>query len=171
MKKLLVAAASAVLATVAASGAVTAKGADRVPTPVVYDGAPDWSVVGACVVGPVDSSARCFGTEAEMDRWVAAALPTRALAADCSSSLRLYTAGSYTGNVLLILARSVWLNLSAYSFSNVTSSFKVGACSSYLADYNNGGGAWYPIERSAAWEVDPTMYAGWNDRISSVYLR
>jgi hypothetical protein len=97
--------------------------------------------------------------------------PHPALAADCSSSLRLYTASSYTGNVLLILARSVWLNLSAYSFSNVTSSFKVGACSSYLADYNDGGGAWYPIERSAAWEVEPTMYAGWNDRISSVYLR
>jgi hypothetical protein len=33
-----------------------------------------------------------------------------------------------------------------------------------------GGGSWCPTDRSVAWSVEPTMYAGWNDRIPSVYL-
>jgi len=141
-----------------------------------------WDGATACAV--VTEGIQCFATEAEMDAWLAKAVPAAvapspqlatgrttmaaAAALTCSSSLRLYENSYFGGRTIFISARGQWHNLSAFGFSNRTSSFKVGACSAYLADLDNGGGAWYP--GSSAFTNVAAMSSVWNDRISSVYL-
>jgi hypothetical protein len=86
-----------------------------------------------------------------------------------SSPLRLFADASYGGRELDFYDRGYWQNLSTWSFDNQLSSYKVGACGVYLADYANGGGSWYPGNTSAGHD-EPTMLSGWNDRISSIYI-
>lgn len=91
--------------------------------------------------------------------------------ATCSTSLKLYDGANFGTPVLQILTRTQWINLSGYGFDNKTSSFKVGACSTYLADLTMGGGDWYPTSGSTAGKEVQTMNTGWNNRVSSVYLQ
>lgn len=88
----------------------------------------------------------------------------------CSSSLRLYDGTGYGGAVLNLSSRSTWLNLSTWGFDNRTSSYRIGACSSNLADYTGGGGSWYPGSASAGAQSS-SMQTGWNNRISSVFIK
>lgn len=88
----------------------------------------------------------------------------------CPSALRLYDGLSYTGSTLYLYQRTSWINLSGYGWSNRTSSYKVGACSSYFADYSNGGGSWYPTSLTEAWDSYSSMVSGWNNRVSSIYI-
>ena len=90
------------------------------------------------------------------------------MALSCSSTLRLYEHGGFTGRILYFSSRAQWFNLGDYGFANRTSSFRVGACTSYLADYNNGGGSWYP--GSGAYASVSVMPGCWNDRINSIYI-
>ena len=135
----------------------------------------DWGEAQACMVWRDIDVVECFRTEKAMDQRIAeieATLVTDGAAADaqCSGSMRLYKDSGYNGQVLYIRDRLQWINLSGYSFSNETSSFKIGPCSTYLADGFWGGGSWYPTSQSQAWDVAPNMASGWNDRISSVYI-
>lgn len=51
-----------------------------------------------------------------------------------------------------------------------TSSYRVGACSPYFADYANGGGSWYPTSLTGALSSYSSMTGGWNNRVSSIYI-
>lgn len=152
----------------------------------------DWGDARACIVAPELETVECFASEAEMDeRLVEAGLPygdardvDRGLAsevdlpegiggsfaaASCSSSVRLYDGTWYGGAVLYVSGRGYWHNLSNYGFNQRASSFKIGACSTYFADYNNGGGGWYPTSGSQAWDAAGSL-GSWNNDISSMYI-
>lgn len=87
----------------------------------------------------------------------------------CSSTLRLYTGLSYSGSVLALSSQGQVLNLALWGFSNVTSSYKVGACSSIFYDGTAGNGSVYPGS-TGAYAQYTSMWSGWNDRISSVFI-
>lgn len=88
----------------------------------------------------------------------------------CSTPLTLYNGTNLTGSSESIYVRGVWVNLSSVGFDNMTSSYEVGACAVILASAANGGGSHYP-ECLNAGCVENTMLTGWNNVISSVYLR
>lgn len=136
-----------------------------------------WGRAKACVVWDSDAVVECFRSEGELVERIAAAEQSilvsdglLAGASTCSSSLRLYDGTSYTGSALYLYQRTSWINLSNYGWSNRTSSFKVGACLSYFADYANGGGNWYPTSSTQAWDQSAAMISGWNNRVSSIYI-
>jgi hypothetical protein len=151
-------------------------------TIVLDDGS--WDGARACAV--VADGVQCFATEAEMNAWLAggagaggaategqtfqraAFAQAATMALSCSSTLRLYEHGGFTGRILYFSSRAQWFNLGDYGFANKTSSFRVGACSSYMADYNNGGGSWYP--GGGAFASVGVISGSWNDRINSIYL-
>ena len=85
----------------------------------------------------------------------------------CSSYLKMYDGTWYSGSVLYLRSKYQWHNLVNYGFNQRTTSFKVGACSTYFADYSNGGGAWYPTWATQAYDQSPTMISGWNNDVST----
>lgn len=140
----------------------------------LHDG---WGEAQACLVSDTTRPARCFGSEEALQAFIEGSETTIesgvesvAVAAACSSSLRLYDGANHTGSVLYLSTRTTWINLSSYGFSNKTSSFKVGACSTFMADLSNGGGDWYPTSATTAGKVAANMASGWNNRVSSVYI-
>jgi hypothetical protein len=136
-----------------------------------------WDAAHACQTDGIETV--CYDSETEMiaalDAAAAASVataPTGAsglLRASCSSYLRLYTGTNYSGSVLALTTQYTYLNLSSYGFNNVTSSFRVGACPSYFFDLTNGGAPQYTGPTSAGTQ-SPTMLAGWDNRVSSVYI-
>lgn len=181
-------AARAALAAVAVASVLAGPGtagASEAPVPgqlATFEGqvlnlADGWGAAGACAVVAA-GLAECFRTEAEMDARLAAlagagagpGVPADSLQSECSSYVRLYDGTAYTGSVLHLSTRAMWLNLSNYNFSNRTSSYRVGACSSYFADYNNGGGSWYPTASTEAYDQASVMSSGWDNRVSSIYI-
>ena len=147
------------------------------------DLAESWGEASACMVWPdaVDEI-ECFATEAELDARINALEtqmgldnkggPTEGLlgSTQCSSYLKMYDGTFYGGAVRYLRSKYQWHNLANYGFNQRTSSYKVGACGTYFADYNNGGGAWYPTYATQAYDQSPTMMAGWNNDVSSVYI-
>ena len=132
-----------------------------------------WGEAAACATD--GATTRCFRSEADMDRFLAVDAPAQLKTSEgatsfsgCSTALRLYDGSGFAGSVLNVSISGVWVNLSTYGFDNRTSSYRVGACSSYFAENASGGGAWYP-GNTAAWAQASSMTAGWNDRVSSVY--
>jgi len=127
----------------------------------------------ACLVWESEGLFECFGSEEEVDGRIEDLVREDSgnleMLAQCSTGLRLYDGTGYSGSVLVILDRSLWINLSSYGFDNRTSSYKVGACSSYFAENSSGGGSWYPTSATEAWDQDSSMQTGWNNRVSSVY--
>jgi hypothetical protein len=150
------------------------------PTVALFEGtqidlSKGWGEARACLVAHAAGVVECFrdqagllARESQLQAEISAS-PTIA-ATTCSSPLRLYADSSYGGRELDFYDRGYWQNLSTWSFDNQTSSYKVGACGVYLADYANGGGSWYPGNTSAGHD-EPTMLSGWNDRISSIYIQ
>lgn len=145
----------------------------------------DWEGAAVCIVGPeVLSQPECYETEAEAEARLdqlapsgdatAAAVdgqePVALAASNCASYLKLYDGYFYTGASLWLLGRGYWRNLSLYGFDQTTSSFKVGACSAYMADWADGGGSWYPTSHTQAYDLEPYITGGWNNDISSVYI-
>ncbi len=126
-----------------------------------------WGDARACTSD--DAGTRCYRSEAEMDAAEVALNPaTVTPMADCSSSVRLYQNTNYGGSVLELKQRGVTISLSPYGFNNVTSSYKIGACSARFYDTTSGGGL-YPGSTSAnVWAS--SMATGWNDRVGSVYI-
>lgn len=141
----------------------------------VIDLVDGWGDATACLVWDTESVVECFRTEAELIERAdelerSRAAGGAAASSSCSTSLKLYDGTSYTGSALYLYTRTQWINLSNYGWANRTSSFKVGACSSYFADYPNGGGSWYPTSHTQAWDQSASMISGWNNRVSSVYM-
>ncbi|MEA2686176.1 MAG: hypothetical protein QOE93_1371 [Actinomycetota bacterium] len=108
----------------------------------------------------------CFRSETQMDRFLGQQVH---LASDCSSSLRLYSSTGFGGSVLHLTARGSWLNLWSYGFDNITSSFIVGACNSFLASGASGGGSWYPGPTTAGSSA-ASMLSGWDNVLSSAFI-
>lgn len=165
------------IATVVIAAAESSSAADGVQANFegrTIDLADGWGDATACA--STASETRCFRSEPAMDRWLNAGDSAEggdgevAPLAACSTSLRLYDGTSYSGQVLYLSTRNLWLNLSNYGFDNLTSSYKVGACGAYFAENSSGGGAWYPGSTAAGAQA-ATMATGWNNRISSVYLQ
>jgi hypothetical protein len=125
-----------------------------------------WGAARACLLFP-KSRTECFRTEAQEQ------VRERQLAVDpavsCSVPLRLYDTAFLGGTVVSVFTRGLWINLSAVSFDNRTTSFKVGACAIELASGPGGGGNFYPRCLSPGC-VENTMLSGWNNTISSVFL-
>lgn len=120
-------------------------------------------------------STECFATAAEMEATIAPGRSTLRSGGStfvrlvCASTLRLYSGISYTGSVLALSTQGAVINLSTYGFSNATTSYKVGACSSIFYDGASGSGSVYPGYTGAGAQY-PNMVTGWNDRISSVFI-
>ena len=126
-----------------------------------------WGDAHACYADT--EATRCYRSEADMDATEGTAgAGWRRVEATCSSTLRLYTGLSFGGNVLALSQRAVVIGLGAYGFSNVTSSYKVGACSSTFYD-GAVGSAVYPGNTSAGASAT-AMLSGWDNRISTVYI-
>jgi hypothetical protein len=93
----------------------------------------------------------------------------RSPASTCSIPLKLFDGTNQGGSSVSISQRLVWVNLSAHSFDNKTSSYTVGSCAVDLASGANGGGQPYTRCLSAGC-VENVMDLGWDNTISSVYL-
>lgn len=131
-----------------------------------------WGDARACAV--TGDGVRCYRTEREMDAAEgaraepeAAAFGMTALTA-CSSAVRLYDGTSYAGSVLQLTTRGVYHNLASLGFDNLTSSYKIGACSSRFYDTTSGS-TQYPGSTSANASAT-SMVSGWNNRVGSVYI-
>lgn len=143
----------------------------------VIDLAEGWGEAEACALWDVDRGAECFRTESEMVdflRQLEMSHGTKAgsseTTATCASSLKLYDGYSHTGTTFYVYTTNAWINLVDYGWENRTSSYRIGACDSYFADYSDGGGDWYPTSLTEAWDTASSMTSGWNNRISSVYM-
>lgn len=143
----------------------------------------DWNGATTCIVVPdMLTLAECFDSDDERDerlselgiddRFADADAPegTDFGFASCSSYLKLYDGYNYSGTSLWLSTRGTWTNLSVYGFNQRASSYKVGGCSTYMADYSNGGGAWISTSLTQAWDVDAVISGSWNNDISSVYI-
>ncbi len=142
------------------------------------DIATGWGDANACV--ELGATVECFRSERDLDR----AHPELATAqsmsiegsptiasglAPCSSSLRLYNGTSYSGSVLILTTRGTALNLSSFGFDNVTSSYKVGACSTSFYSAASLGGSLYSGPTGANSSA-ASMASGWDNVVSSVWI-
>lgn len=179
-RRLAILAAVAMLAATSVASGMAAGSA--APSFALFDGkqidlSQGWGEAQACLIYQAAGIAECFrdraGLQARETQLETTALAPASVLAACSSPLRLFADTNYGGRELDLYDRGYWQNLSTWSFDNVLSSYKVGACSSHLAESTNGGGYWYPGNTSAGhWE--PEMTAGatnWDNRVSSVYLQ
>jgi hypothetical protein len=134
-----------------------------------------WGEATACTSDGVTTE--CFRTEKELDQYLAAepsqdasrAFGDIVIQSVCSTSLKLYANTSFGGTVLALSTRFAVLNLSTWSFDNITSSYKVGACSATFYDGANAGVPSYPGNTSAGASAT-SMQSGWDNRVSSVYV-
>jgi hypothetical protein len=128
-----------------------------------------WGKAKACATDGITTT--CYRSEAAMDAAVAKASGGELVQAstfNCSSPLKLYRGTSFTGAVMQISGQFQFLSLASMGFDNDTSSYKVGACGSYLYDgYPNV--SLYPGNTTALWSQS-AMLTGWDNRISSVYI-
>ena len=86
----------------------------------------------------------CFRTREAADARVAILSSQAAASFSCATPLRLYENGGWWGRTLYFYSRGYWQNLGDYGFDNQLSSYIVGACWTYLAENNNGGGGLAP---------------------------
>lgn len=134
-----------------------------------------WGDAQACHVRE-DLSVKCYRTEKAMDADLGLAhraggdYPSNANGyASCSSSLRLYSYSYYGTPVLYLTTRGSWTTLSWFGFDNITSSYRVGACSALFRSGSYGGGSTYPGP-TWAWARRSTMGWSWDNVLSSVYI-
>jgi len=148
------------------------------------DLAGDWGDAKACLVWRQGGVLECYRTEQALDAREAQLAPRRAAldataygataaysyySYSCSSPLRLYDYNWYGGRRLSFWDRGYWQNLGDYGFADQTSSYIVGGCYVYLAEYADGGGAWYPGP-TYPYAGEPAMSWDWQNTISSIYI-
>jgi hypothetical protein len=130
-----------------------------------------WGTATVCAV--TETGTHCFATQSDYQVWLTTQSDLSGLlpagSGNCSTGLELFQNISYGGTELVIYVKSIWLNLSTYSFSDALSSYKVGACSISMTDAPNGGGNVYPGATSAGSDVS-WIGTAWNDRVQSVYI-
>lgn len=130
-----------------------------------------WGSATICVVAP--GGTNCFANQQDYQAWTDAQsktmAPSSATTSSCSSGFQLYENIDYGGRELIIYDESIWINLSNYSFNDILSSYKVGACAVSMTDAANGSGNVYPGPTSPYSDVS-WIGSTWNDRVSSVYV-
>lgn len=133
------------------------------------DLAGDWGAAKACSVR--GGAIECFRSEAEADSLSAASGggATTNYSYSCSSPLHLYDGTYYGGRRLSFWERGYWQDMRWYGFNDQASSYIVGACYVYLAEHQEGGGQWYPGP-TYPYAGSPTMYYGWSNQITSIYV-
>lgn len=133
------------------------------------DLAQGWSSAQICDV--TAGGTYCFTSQNEYLTWLdtGPSLSGVISLTNCSSGLDLYENIDYGGRELILSSQSNWINLSNYGFSDIVSSFKVGACSISMTDGTNGSGSVYPGPTSPGSDVS-WIGTTWNDRIKSVYI-
>ena len=142
-----------------------------------YNGGPidlsqGWGSAQICSV--TSAGTYCFASQYDYQTWAATNPSTGAAngsspMTSCSSGLDLYENINYGGRELILSSQSNWINLSIYGFSDIVSSFKVGACSIRMTDAANGAGSAYPGPTTPS-SLVPWIGTAWNDRIQSVYV-
>jgi hypothetical protein len=131
-----------------------------------------WGSASVCAVTSMGTS--CFASQSDYLAWLSSQVAIGALGAgaapsgNCSTGFKLFSHTNYGGTELVLFVQSSWINLSAYSFSDVLSSYKVGACAVGMTAGPNGSGAVYPGATSPGSDV--TTLGAWNDRVQSVYI-
>jgi hypothetical protein len=133
-----------------------------------------WGPAQACLVWRQRGVVECFASEAALTAREAQLRTNTAgrlapLAPTCSSSLDLYSAANFTGLHLALWDEGYWTNLSLVGFAQRTVSFLGGACTFYLAQGADGGGAWWP-GYTGPYGYSTDMGPGWAYTISSVYI-
>jgi hypothetical protein len=94
-------------------------------------------------------------------------LPITACSRSC---LHLYEHTNFGGRHLTFCDRGYWQNLTSYGFNDQLSSYKTGVRGAHLAEHTNGGGSWYPGNTGVCISGGG-MSSGWNDRVSSIYIK
>lgn len=133
-----------------------------------------WGEAHVCSV--FGGETECFRTIEEAEAWeaelglgVASVQRSAAVLAACSAPLQMWKDGGYGGDRVRFWDRGYWQNMTAWSFNDQMSSFVTGACGVHLAEHTNGGGYFYPGNTNAN-VATPVLVAGWNDRVSSIYI-
>ncbi len=131
-----------------------------------------WEQARACMVR--QGQVECFRDVAALELSAGAVQAAPAQLAGvggywCSSPLRLYEHSWYAGRQIMFYDRGYWQNLPDFGFNDQMTSYKVGGCTSYLAEHITGGGAWYPGP-TAPYSVVGWPANNWDNRVSSVYL-
>ena len=113
----------------------------------------------------------CFSSQSAYEAWLSSTAGGSLVQplTSCSTGLKLYQNINYGGNELIVNSTFLWINLADYSFADVVSSYKVGACSIIMTDGTNGSGNVYPGATSAGSDVS-WIGTAWNDRVQSVYI-
>lgn len=144
----------------------------------------DWEGASSCVIWRSGGIVQCFGTPAEAESLVnevvdavsttsrpsdltAGPHPTAACSRSC---LHIYEHTNFGGRDLHFCDRGYWQNLTSYGFNDELSSYKTGVHSVHLATNTGGNGAWYPGNTGVCVAAGG-MSSGWNDRISSIYIK
>ena len=127
----------------------------------------DWGEAKACWSD--GRTTECFRTESQMDSQINQRFTLKAAAVTCATSVKLYSNTSYGGSVLSLVTRTVPINLSAYGFDNLTSSYVIGSCNALFYDYANNVSPTYPGSTTANSSAS-SMSTGWDNRVSSMYI-
>ena len=127
----------------------------------------DWGEAKACWSD--GRTTECFRTESQMDSQINQRFTSKAVVATCATSVKLYSNTSYGGSVLSLVTRTVPINLSAYGFDNLTSSYVIGSCSTLFYDYANNVSPTYPGSTTANSSAS-SMSTGWDNRVSSIRI-
>lgn len=131
-----------------------------------------WGEANACIAD--SAGTRCYRTRTELEiqenssAGLGASTTTAALLATCASNLTLYSATGYGGSSLSLNVRGTGIGLAAYGFSNITSSYTIGGCNAEFYDGAIGSAA-YPGNTNAFASAS-SMAAGWDNRVSTVYI-
>ena len=127
----------------------------------------DWGEAKACWSD--GRTTECFRTESQMDSQINQRFTLKAAVATCATSVKLYSNTSYGGSVLSLVTRTVPINLSAYGFDNLTSSYVIGSCNALFYDYANNVSPTYPGSTTANSSAS-SMSTGWDNRVSSIRI-
>jgi len=132
----------------------------------IIDLSVSWEGAKACRIGDILNT--CFDSEAEMDRAIVSALLTSPISilSTCATPVKLYDGTSFGGSMISVSQRLTWIDLSTVGFSAVTSSYKIGACNSTFRD---AGLVTYPGSTVAGASAT-SMVAGWNNRVTGVFI-
>lgn len=132
----------------------------------VIDLSVDWEDAQACHIGA--EATYCFGSEAELDLWLAIERVVEFAPMACAGSIRLYDHASFGTPMVSIPTHGLWVNLTTYGFNNKTSSYRIGGCDAFFADGASGGAPHLSSSLTTAFTNASTMPSGWNNKVSSV---
>ena len=113
--------------------------------------------------------AECFRTESQMADFVSEKVLVSVTTSTCPTAVKLYSNTSFGGSVLSLVLRATTINLNAYGFDNLTSSYVIGACDATFYDLTNLGLPTYPGSTTANSSA-ASMLTGWDNRVSSIRI-